>query len=268
MHSHGSKHFSSASKSGPQHIWQDGDVAFLKTSNAFNLRDYDDLIGSRYMHEKATCHPVIILKAASGGAIVTPVTAFSSGTENNFLPPWQQKYHRRKCLDDFRAFVGTRRPNNKHASLKLADPKMQMPKPQASWVYLGHFWAVPYSVLGWFNKAPSLLQVSKDSLAQLRQDIKQKYESQLRDALDRLGEPPAVAHTTTAPTTKGPPPESHAATPVMTVSTQQATGKVAMSYSNVLSGISGAVITQLSGLNKDTDGSKSYHAMRITALRA
>lgn len=125
MHNHCSKKFSSASKPRPHHIWQDGDIAFLKTCNAFSPRDYSELIASGYLHEKATCHPVIILKAHSGGAIITPISAFSSGADNNFLPPWQQVYHRHKSLDDFRAFIGTARPNNKYAFLQLADPKMK-----------------------------------------------------------------------------------------------------------------------------------------------
>lgn len=278
MHNHGSKHFTSASKPGRRHTWQDGDIAFLKTCNAFSPRDYNDLIASGYLHGKATCHPVIILKAHSGGAIITPITAFSSGADNNFLPPWQQVYHRHKSLDDFRAFTGTKRPNNKHASLQLADPKMKsklpfaclvapislsledkiltlvvlflVPKPRASWVYLRHFWTVPNSVLGWFNKAPGLLKISKDSLAQVRQDIKQKYDSQLQDALDRLGASPAVAPTS-AHAPKDPHPESYAA-PVMTASCQQATGKVVMTYSKVVSGTSGPVVTQVASITWST----------------
>jgi hypothetical protein len=125
MHNHCSKKLPSASKPRPHHIWQDGDIAFLKTCNAFSPRDYNELIASGYLHEKATCHPVIILKAHSGGAIITPISAFSSGADNNFLPPWQQFYHRHKSLDDFRAFIGTARPNNRHDSLQLADPNMK-----------------------------------------------------------------------------------------------------------------------------------------------
>lgn len=127
MNNHSSwRHSARPPSRAPRHCdWQDGDIAFLKTSRAFSPKDYHDLIASGYIHEKATCHPVIILKAHGGRAIITPVTAFSSGAENNFLPPWKQVYHQHKCLDDFRAFVGTERPNNKHDLLKLADPKMQ-----------------------------------------------------------------------------------------------------------------------------------------------
>ncbi|KUI53907.1 hypothetical protein VP1G_01502 [Cytospora mali] len=262
MHSDGSNQISSASKPGSLRTWQDGDIAFLKICHSFSPRDYNDLIVSGYIHEKATCHPVIILKANSGKAIITPVTAFSSGPENNFLPPWQQIYHKQKNLDDFRAFVGTRRPNNKHASLKLADARMQMPKPQVSWVYLKHFWTVPDTVLGRFNKAAGILQIAKDSLAQLRQDIKQKYGVQLRDALDRLGASPAVqpAPAPAPPASKSLPAafaaapvsavesqavqqaaRSHTAPvchppPAMTGCSQEATCKAFMTYSKVVSG--------------------------------
>lgn len=123
-----------------------------------------------------------------------------------------------------------------------------VPKPQASWVYIRHFWTVPFSVLGWFNKAPGLLQVSKDCLAQMIQDIKQKYDSHLQDALDRLGVVPVVvpapapapAH---APTPCAPVPVWRAAPNWRTASaelqmttSQQATGRVMASYSKVLSG--------------------------------
>lgn len=276
MHNNNSSHFYSTSKRGPRRTWRAGDIAFLKTCRAFNRRDHNDLIASGYLHEQATCHPVIILEAHATGAIITPVTAFGSSAENKFLPPWQQANHRRKSLDDFRAFVGTRRPDNRHSSLQLADPKMRMPKPQASWVYLRHFWTVPYTVLGWFNKTPGLLQIAEDSLAQLKQDIKQKYDDQLRYALDRLDASPATIHTP-APAAKNshpshpPQPTASASAPAPTpqavlqvawshtadirrpdpplgASSQQPPGKAVMTYSKVVSGTwrpSGAVVTQV-----------------------
>ncbi|KAK7745504.1 hypothetical protein SLS53_003002 [Cytospora paraplurivora] len=254
MHDH-TTHYHPAIKPAPQRSWQDGDIAFLKTCNAFSPRDYNDLIGSGYIHEKATCHPVIILKAQSGRAIITPVTAFSSSAENNFLPPWQQFYHRHKNIDDFRAFVGTKRPNSTHAPLSLADSKMQMPKPRASWVYIRHFWTVPVAVLGRFNKARGLLQVSRESVAELRRDIRQRCDSQLRDALDRLGAPPGATPTLApapghAPSARvaaarGPAPEatrpvtcSHPA-PAIAARPQQATVTATLSYSRVVAGTAG-----------------------------
>ncbi|ROW10811.1 hypothetical protein VPNG_05343 [Cytospora leucostoma] len=252
MHDH-TTHYLPASKPAPHRVWQDGDIAFLKTCDAFSPKDYNDLIASGYIHEKATCHPVIILKAQSGRAIITPVTAFSSSAENNFLPPWQQFYHRHKSTDDFRAFAGTKRPNNKHAPLRLADSRMQMPKPRASWVYIRHFWTVPVAVLGRFNKAPGLLQVSRESVAELRRDIKQRCDGQLRDALDRLGAAPGATPEALAPApghassarvaaTRGPAPEdtrpvtcSHHA-PVVAARAQQATVTATVSYSRVVAG--------------------------------
>lgn len=239
-------------KPSSQRRWQDGDIAFLKTCAAFSPRDYSDLVASGYIHEKATCHPVIILKSnpASDTAIITPVTAFSSGPENNFQPPWHQICHRRKCPDDFRAFLGTERPNNIHAALRLADPDMKMPKPRASWVYIGHFWTVPFSVLGRFNKTPSLLQVAGDSLAQLRQDIKKKYGSQLRDALDKLGESSAV-EPTPAPTPRADPPAAAAAAATATTPAPcpgpQFTSKAIMTYSKAASEIAGSIAAQAAG---------------------
>lgn len=53
---------SSASKR--HHInWTEGDIAFLKTAGSFSPKDYNDLIRSGYLAERATCHPVIILAA-------------------------------------------------------------------------------------------------------------------------------------------------------------------------------------------------------------
>lgn len=41
--------------------WKEGDIAFLKSYQSFRPKDYNDLIGSGYIEEKATMHPVIIL---------------------------------------------------------------------------------------------------------------------------------------------------------------------------------------------------------------
>lgn len=167
--------------------WTVGDIAFLRSADTMNKKDYQQLIASGYLPEKATCHPVIVLgiDATTKRTIVTPVSAFSIEA-NGYLPPWKQQYHRAKNPGHFRAFVGTARPDNKHASLRLADDKMQMPKPQASWVFIRHFFCVPFTVLGWFNKAPTLLRVHPESVQQLKNDMKQGFKKESDDAGARL----------------------------------------------------------------------------------
>ncbi|KAK2610874.1 hypothetical protein N8I77_004267 [Diaporthe amygdali] len=172
---------------GPIRLWQDGDIVFLKYSQHFLDKDYKELIASGYVHRQATGHPVIILQAGSGRAIVTPVTAYSSGPEINFLPPWRMAAHQEKHLHDFHAFIGTELPpNSPHEHLKLSDPGSKMNKPRASWVYAKNFWTVPYRALLPWNKVPGRLQVSGESLARLRADIKLKYSVELQNAFARL----------------------------------------------------------------------------------
>lgn len=188
---------SSDKAAGANSPWQDGDIAFLKSCEYFLPKDQKDLIISGYLHPKATSHPVIILQAGDSRAIVTTVTAFNSGPQTNFRPPWRMRYHQEKRLDDFHAFFGTELPpNSRHAHLKLSDSKAKMNKPQASWVYIKHFFTVPYTVLLSWNKVPQQLRVSDESLVQLRADIEWKYSSQLREARSRLTTCPLAAKST------------------------------------------------------------------------
>lgn len=185
---------SSSQASAANRTWQDGEIAFLKSSEYFLPKDYQDLIASGHLHPKATGHPVIILKAGPGRAIVTTVTAFNSGPENNFLPPWRKRAHQEKHLDDYHAFIGTKLPpNSPNAHLKLSDSGAKMNKPRASWVYIKHLFTVPYTVLLRWDKVPQQLRVSAESLAQLRADIERKYSSQLRDARSRMTACPQAA---------------------------------------------------------------------------
>ncbi|KAI3401606.1 hypothetical protein diail_10207 [Diaporthe ilicicola] len=182
MHHHGSNEAPS-----PKRPWQDGDIAFLKGYEYFRNKDHENLIASGYVHRSATNHPVIILQAGPGGAIITTISAYNSGPETNFFPPWRMSFHREKLLDDFHAFVGTELPpNSSHNHLKLSDSQAKLNKPKASWVHVKNFWTVPYSVLLRWNKVPGRLQVSKESLAQLNTDIERKYTAQLQDARSRL----------------------------------------------------------------------------------
>lgn len=182
MHRH-----SSHQPGAARRTWKDGDIAFLKNYENFREKDHRDLIASGYLHQGATNHPVIILQAGPGRAIVTTVTAFNSGAETNFCPPWRMPAHQHKYLDDFHAFTGTELPpNSSHAHLQLCNPGAKMNKPQASWVYIKHFFTVPYTVLLRWNKVSQQLAVSEESLTQLRADIQRKYSVQLQDARSRL----------------------------------------------------------------------------------
>ncbi|KAL1870477.1 hypothetical protein Daus18300_005165 [Diaporthe australafricana] len=173
--------------SRPNRPWQDGDIAFLQDCNRFHDQDYKELIASGYIQPKATSHPVIILQAGPGRAIVTPVSAYSSGPQVNFCPPRRMSFHREKHLDDFHAFNGTELPpKTNHSHLRLSDPGAKMNKPKASWVYVKSFWTVPDRVLLRWNSVPGRLQVSQESLEQLRGDIERKYSTRLRDAKFRL----------------------------------------------------------------------------------
>jgi hypothetical protein len=71
-----------------------------------------------------------------------------------------------------------------------------MNKPRASWVYIKHFYTVPYRVLMRWNKVSQQLTVSTASLTQLRADIERKYSVQLRDAMSRLTACPRASEPT------------------------------------------------------------------------
>ncbi|KAK0702070.1 hypothetical protein B0T26DRAFT_866153 [Lasiosphaeria miniovina] len=150
--------------------WKEGDVAFLLPASSFSAEDHNNLIAGGYMAEKATGHPVIILKRISGQSthiLVTPVSAYSSGDFNNFLPPWRQICHSRKKPRDFRSFDGCERSNSDYPPLFL-EGGMSMPKPQASWVNIQSVWSVPLTVIGRFHKSRDHLRVRHASLDSLR----------------------------------------------------------------------------------------------------
>lgn len=152
--------------------WRDGDVAFLKWSDQFNEEEKRGLLDSGQLHPRSTGHPVIILYR-SGDAkhyIVTTVSAYSSGEMNGFLPPWEQAAHGRKFKDDFRAFEGSARPNNKFKCLRLKDSQ-QWPKPRTSWVFVKRPYLVPASALIIYTKARSRLSMTPESLEDLRQHM-------------------------------------------------------------------------------------------------
>ena len=169
-------------RGGPYHHWQEGEIAFLQPASAFSDKDYADLITPKPGHRlgqipsKATGHPVIILKrlsAASAHVLVTPVSAYSSGPDNNFLPPWRQHYHRRKDPNDFRSFLGCERYSTDRPSLYLADGR-SMPKPRASWLNIQSAFVVPLNVISTFTKSRHLLRVQQESLDELRSHMAAK----------------------------------------------------------------------------------------------
>lgn len=159
---------------GAQHFgWQDGEVAFLKLSNQFDDHDWNCLINSGYLPKGATGHPVIILSRRSSSSThvaVTTVSAYSSGKFNNYLAPWKQDFHYRKSRHSFRSFQGSERADGSRQLLYLEGKKM-MPKPKASWVYIQSVYVVPITTLTLFDKAPTRLRMTKESLVDLRSHI-------------------------------------------------------------------------------------------------
>ncbi|KAI2463728.1 hypothetical protein F4781DRAFT_437108 [Annulohypoxylon bovei var. microspora] len=152
--------------------WQDGDIAFLKGVEEFTQGEYDTLIKTRYLHPKATKHPVIILEHSKDHKhfLITTVSAYGSGHENNYLPPWKQYNHKCKPRTAFRAFSGSEKPFYKQNHLQLADGGC-FPKPQTSWVYTPSAFVVPSSTLKEFDKAPKRLRMTQESLKDLLDDM-------------------------------------------------------------------------------------------------
>ncbi|KAM7197289.1 hypothetical protein V8F33_005717, partial [Rhypophila sp. PSN 637] len=152
-----------------------GDIAYLLPEDAFPPDEHKALIqpppGCRlgYLPAKATGHPVIILSQPtekSTHVLVTPVSAYSSGDFNNYLPPWKQEPHKWKYFQDFRSFHGCERYCDKYPPLYLEGDK-SMPKPRASWLYVQSLWAVPLTVIGKFTKVRDFLRVRQDSVDSL-----------------------------------------------------------------------------------------------------
>ncbi|KAI1453192.1 hypothetical protein F4805DRAFT_462021 [Annulohypoxylon moriforme] len=154
------------------HNWQDGEIAFLKDAEEFTLDEYDSLISSGYLHKKATRHPVIILEHSNDRKhfLVATVSAYSSGRENNYLPPWMQFNHKCKRREAFRAFSGSAKPFPDQKHLQLADGA-SFPKPETSWVYMPATFVVPASTLKEFDKTPKRLRMTEESLKDLLNDM-------------------------------------------------------------------------------------------------
>ncbi|KAI1436443.1 hypothetical protein GGR50DRAFT_235860 [Xylaria sp. CBS 124048] len=153
----------------PPPQWNTGDIAFLKPSDMFSCEERAELIDTRRLPLKALTHPVIILDKSSDSKdyMVTTVSAYSSGPDNNFLAPWKQIHHRRKDANSFRAFEGSEKPKgNNFQYLNLADSK-QWPKRKTSWVNAQSVYLVPASVLVRYDKSPCQLRMDPASLQDL-----------------------------------------------------------------------------------------------------
>ncbi|KAI0966179.1 hypothetical protein F4678DRAFT_484405 [Xylaria arbuscula] len=152
--------------------WQPGDIAFLKKAEDFSAAEKKEVLKRGSIHDGATGHPVIILGRSddSQSYTVTTVSAYKSGEENHYLPPWKQAVHKKKDIDGFRAFQGPARPNNKFQNLYLEGGKL-WPKPKTSWVYIHTRYTVPASTLITYNKTKCQLRMTPASLQDLLSHI-------------------------------------------------------------------------------------------------
>ncbi|KAK0727680.1 hypothetical protein B0T26DRAFT_766082, partial [Lasiosphaeria miniovina] len=99
--------------------WKEGDIAFLKPASAFTEQEWDMLMkptaGRRRrdtIPEKATDHPVIILRQLSEKStyvMVTTVSAYGCSDATGYMPPWKQEFHHHKLPEDFRSLYGCER---------------------------------------------------------------------------------------------------------------------------------------------------------------
>ncbi|KAI1472897.1 uncharacterized protein F4812DRAFT_464908 [Daldinia caldariorum] len=148
--------------------WQEGEIAFLKPHNEFSPAARNDLIRSGYLEVKASGHPVIVLEKSKDSShyLVTTISAYGSGSFNDYLPPWKQAVHRYKDRSAFRAFQGSVRPNCHRKYLEL-EGNAALPKPETSWVYARSAFVVPSSTLKKFNKVEKGTRLAKESLMDL-----------------------------------------------------------------------------------------------------
>jgi hypothetical protein len=101
--------------------------------------------------------------------LITTVSAYGSGPENDYLAPWNQDRHYGKARVDFRSFAGSERPTPQFPPLFLRSGEA-MRKPHASWVYIQRAWVVPTTVLGRFDSVTGadVVGLTPDSLNDLR----------------------------------------------------------------------------------------------------
>ncbi|KAI0125118.1 hypothetical protein BJ170DRAFT_488803 [Xylariales sp. AK1849] len=186
--------------------WQLGDIAFLRSEASFNDLDYQSLIGTGYLPNKATKHPVIILGLSPDRthAAITTVSAYSSSEYNNYLAPWKQDAHGLKNRNYFLSFKGSERSNPRDAFLELENGQL-MPKPKTSWVFLQQVYVAPITTLGTFDKTPTRLRMTQESLSDLHGHMENKTRgyNAIKDHLKLYASPATPASTVKArgPTT-------------------------------------------------------------------
>lgn len=112
---------------------REGEIHHFKSLDRLNALDRRCLSVPEANLRKASSHPVIILHCppASTHAVVTTISAYASGDFNNNLAPWKQRKHQCKRSSEFRAFVGSERPNDRRALLEL-EGGLKMPKEKVS----------------------------------------------------------------------------------------------------------------------------------------
>jgi len=186
-------------RSRGHHEWETGDIAFLIPEDHFPDEERNQLITPKrgrkhgYIPEKATGHPVIILDRLSRQSthvLITTVSAYHSGPENNYEAPWNQRWHEWKDPKDFRSFHGCEKYDERWPALHLRDGK-SMPKPKTckypcskyspkrnpqltsgiAWLNIQSVWVVPLTVIGTFTKSRDLLRVRPDSIQSLKEHM-------------------------------------------------------------------------------------------------
>ncbi|KAI0113165.1 hypothetical protein F4814DRAFT_449613 [Daldinia grandis] len=177
--------------------WQDGDIAFLRPYDEFPRAAYNALINTKYLHRKATNHPVIskhppnplnslikvqlltflVLEHSEDSRyhLVTTISAYNSGPDNKYQPPWRQSRHRNKDRYAFRAFEGSDRPDHQRGFLQLEEGGL-LPKPKTSWVYTRNAYVVPSSILKKFDKFRGLPRMTQESLNDLLNHFREDYK--------------------------------------------------------------------------------------------
>ncbi|KAK1755579.1 hypothetical protein QBC47DRAFT_300208, partial [Echria macrotheca] len=182
------------------------DIAWLDKATNFGAAERQELLDAApgfprgYLPERATGHPVIVLKRLSGASThvaITTVSAYSSGPANNNLAPWKQRCHRSKKAFDFRSFAGSESSTNRPL-LHLG--KGLWGKPQTSWVYIQSVYVVPLSVLSPYHRSNVHLQMAPASLNDLCAHIERDCRT-WGDVMARLQRhEPASCTTPTLPT--------------------------------------------------------------------
>ncbi|KAI1644201.1 uncharacterized protein F4817DRAFT_319087 [Daldinia loculata] len=161
--------------------WQAGDIAFLRPYSEYPKAVYNALINTNYLPRRATNHPVIILEHSEDSKyyLVTTISAYGSGPENDYLPPWRQPQHRDKDRYDFRAFKGSATPDYRRDFLQLEGGYF-LPKPKTSWVYTRSAFVVPSSILIKFDKFQGIPRMTQKSLKDLLGHFREASNFQYR----------------------------------------------------------------------------------------